>query len=280
MRINCFGRNGLKRFSFNFSLAPFRPQPLMIFNPGHCADGCFVFAFFPGVETPGYYNQTLSGFSLSTSLLFLIPYSLPVRSGGYIPYFFYILQTEVSFSFRPQPLLVFNPGHSADGVLFFFLTRGCVRSSLTPGYYNQTPSEFSFSAYLLFLISYSLPVLARLRHSGGRSGGDISYLFYILQTEVSFSFRPQPLLVFNPGHSADGGFVVPFLSRGCVRFLLTPVTIIKSLQDFQPSIFVIPYSIFLILSSNPSPCGDKGRGLYFCNCWYKASKKSRLSAVR
>ena len=166
MRINCFGRNGLKRFSFNFSLAPFRPQPLMIFNPGHCADGCFVFAFFPGVETPGYYNQTLSGFSLSTSLLFLIPYSLPVRSGGYIPYF-----------------------------------------------------------------------------------------FYILQTEVSFSFRPQPLLVFNPGHSADGGFVVPFLSRGCVRSSLTPVTIIKSLQDFQPSIFVIPYSIFLILSSNPPPLG-------------------------
>ena len=157
MRINCFGRNGLKRFSFNFSLAPFRPQPLMIFNPGHCADGCFVFAFFPGVETPGYYNQTLSGFSLSTSLLFLIPYSLPVvRSGGNIPYFFYILQTEVSFSFRPQPLLVFNPGHSADGVLFFFLTRGCVRSSLTPGYYIVTPSGFKpiFFCNSLFFILF------------------------------------------------------------------------------------------------------------------------------
>jgi hypothetical protein len=75
-------------------------------------------------------------------------------------------------------------------------------------------------------------------------------------------FRPQQKLIFNPGNRGDGGFVVPFLSRGYVRSSLTPGIIIKSLQDFQPSIFVIPYSTFLILSSNPSPFGGIRRGLF------------------
>jgi hypothetical protein len=107
------------------------------FNTGRFADGIW-FCFLPRVTFVPHSPRAIiikpfQGFRISK---FIIPYSLTVLSGGLNRYFVIICL------FRPQWISFFNPGRFADGIWFCLFTRGYIRSSFTPGYYNQTPSGF------------------------------------------------------------------------------------------------------------------------------------------
>ena len=113
----------------------FRPKRLMIFNPGHFADGCSLFAFSPGLKPRVIIIKPFQG----------IKYQPVCYSSFNIPNFFFILQTRAFVLFRPQRLMIFNPGHLADGSFAYLSVPRLIPKFRDWGYSNLSPVGFFFS---------------------------------------------------------------------------------------------------------------------------------------